>query len=111
MSFANSEARVTAAIFRRFPNARASILHTGVMIPVLANVVFDSALGMVDEFGVIVNRPGLLMTPDAAPQIAEGDTVTLTRLDSMATALGAYKVRAVVQMAEGGMQRVALAKN
>ena len=110
MSFADSEKRMTAAIFRRFPNARASFLHAGVTIPVLANVVFDGALATVDEYGVIVNRPAFLMTPDAAPQTAEGDAVTLTRLDTAATAMGAFKVRSVLALAEGGMQRVSLVK-
>jgi len=110
MSFADTERRATAAIFRRFPNAQASFQHAAVITPVVANVVFDPALAMVDEFEVMVNRPALLMTPDAAPLTAEGDAVTLTRLDSGNTALGTYRVRAVQPLAEGGMQRVTLAK-
>ncbi len=110
MSFADIEARATAAVFRRFPNAVASITHAGVPTPVQANVVFDAALGMVDEYGVIVNRPAMLMTPDVAPLTAEGDSLMLTRLDAASTALGTYKVRGVVPLAEGGMRRVALVK-
>lgn len=110
MSFADTEARATAAIFRRLPNARASFQHAGVITPVVANVVFDPAFSAVDEFDVVVNRPALLMTPDSAPLTAEGDTIALTRLDEAATALGTYKVRAVLPQAEGGMQRLTLAK-
>jgi hypothetical protein len=110
MSFASAEARATAAIFRRFPNAQASFLHTGVITPVVGNVVFDAAYAVVDEFDVVVNRPALLKTPDVAPLTAEGDSITLTRLDDAATALGVYKVRAVLPVAEGGYQRVTLAK-
>jgi hypothetical protein len=109
MSFADIEARATAAVFRRLVNAEASFVHTAVPDPVVGNVVFDPAMAHVDEFGVVVNRPGFMMTPDVAPLTAEGDTVTLTRLDDAATALGAYRVRTVQPQAEGGMQRVTLA--
>jgi len=111
VSFADAENRATAAVFRRFPNATASFAHVGVITPVVANVVFDPALAVVDaDLGVVVNRPALLMTPDAAPLTAEGDSVTLTRLTGAAEALGTYKVRAVLPIGEGGMQRVTLAK-
>jgi hypothetical protein len=109
MSFADTEARATAAIFRRFPNASASFVH-GLITPVVGNVVFDPAYSTVDQFGVVVNQPVLLKTPDVAPLTAEGDSITLTQLDDAATALGTYKVRAVLPVAEGGYQRVTLAK-
>ncbi|HKW84089.1 MAG TPA: hypothetical protein VJN68_10080 [Burkholderiaceae bacterium] len=111
MSFADTERRATAAIFRRFPNAQATFAHTGVITPVVTNVVFDPALAVVDEtLGVVVNRPALLMTPDSAPLTAEGDLVTLQRLTDPVEALGVFKVRAVLPIGEGGMQRVALVK-
>jgi len=110
VSFADIEARATAAVFRRLVNAAASFAHTGVMTPVVGNVVFDPALAHVDDYGVVSNRPALMMTPDVAPLTAEGDTVTLTRLDAAATVLGSYKVRSVLPQAEGGMQRVTLAQ-
>lgn len=109
-SFADTERRATAAIFRRFPNAQGTFQHVGVITPVVANVVFDPASSAVDQFDVIVNRPALLMTPDAAPLTAEGDTIALVSLDSGSTELGTYIVRSVQPLAEGGMQRVTLAK-
>ena len=109
MSFAHIEARATAAIFRRFPNAQASFVHAG-PVTVVGHVVFDPAYAVVDEFDVVVNQPVLLKTPDVAPLTAEGDLITLTRLDDASTALGTYKVRAVLPVAEGGYQRVTLAK-
>jgi len=110
VTFADIEARATAAVFRRLVNAQASFVHTGILVPVVGNVVFDPALAHVDDYGVVTNRPALMMTPDVAPLTAEGDTVTLGRLDQAATALGVYKVRSVLLQAEGGMQRVTLAK-
>ncbi|MGK2897211.1 MAG: hypothetical protein ACSLE9_00790 [Burkholderiaceae bacterium] len=110
MSFADAEARATAAVFGRLVNASASFAHVGIVTPVVGNVVFDSALAYVDEHGVVSNRPALMMTPDVAPLTAEGDSVTLTSLAESALALGTFKVRSVLPQAEGGMQRVALAK-
>src|ERR1043165_4900197 len=94
--FARIEGRVTAAVFRRFPNARASFEHAGLLTPAVGNVVFDPAYATADEFDVVVNRPALLMTPDVAPLTAEGDQVTITRLDDASTALGTYRVRSVL---------------
>lgn len=110
MSFADAEARATTAVFGRLVNASASFLHAGVGTPVVGNVVFDPALAYVDDMGTVANRPALLMTPDVAPLTAEGDSVTLTGLSVAATAHGTYKVRTVQPQAEGGMQRVTLAK-
>ena len=110
MSFADAEVRATAAVFGRLVNASASFAHVGIITPVVGNVVFDSALAYVDEAGVVSNRPALMMTPDVAPLTAEGDSVSLTSLAEGAAALGTYRVRSVLPQAEGGMQRVTLAK-
>jgi hypothetical protein len=110
VTFADIEARATAAVFRRVVNAQASFLHTGVLTPVVGNVVFDPALAHVDDYGTVSNRPALMMTPDVAPLTAEGDAVTLTSLADSGAVLGTYTVRAVLPQAEGGMQRVTLAK-
>lgn len=112
MTFADIEARATAAIFRRVVNAQASFTHAGVPTPVVCDVVFDSARTVVDEaLGVVTNRPEVTMTPDAAPLTAEGDTVVLTHtVSDTVVPLGTFKVRSVLPVAEGGMQHVALAK-
>lgn len=110
MSFADIEQRATAAVFGRIVNAQASFLHAGVPTPVVGNVVFDSALSYVDEFGVVSNRPALLMQPNVAPLSAEGDTVTLTGLGAAATVFGAYRIRSVQPQAEAGLQRLVLVK-
>lgn len=110
MSFADIEARATRAVFGRLVNAEASFQHAGVAEPVLGKVVFDPAMAVVDGFGVVTNRPAMLMTPDVAPLTAEGDMVTLTSLAATPVAWGAHVVRSVLPHAEGGMQRVDLAK-
>lgn len=110
MSFADAEARATTAVFGRLVNASASFLYGGIGSPVVGDVVFDPALAYVDDFGVVANRPALLMLPTVAPLTAEGDSVTLTGLDAAATAHGSFKVRTVQPQAEGRMQRLTLAK-
>lgn len=112
MPFADTEARATAAVFRRLVNAQATITHTGVVTPVVCDVVFDPARTVVDSsLSVIANRPEITMTPDVAPLTAEGDTVALTRtVNDVPVSLGTYKVRAVLRQAEGGLQHVELVK-
>ena len=110
MSFADAELRATTAIFGRLVNASASFLHSGDVVPVVGNVVFDPALAYVDDVGVVSNRPALLKTPDVAPLTADGDMVTITSLAEAATVFGTYKVRSVQPQAEGGMERVVLAE-
>jgi hypothetical protein len=110
VSFADVEARATGAVFGRMVNAQASFVHTGIITPVVANVVFDPALSYVDDVGVVSNRPALLMQPEVAPLTAESDVVTLSSLAEGTPALGVFKVRNVFPQAEGGMQRVVLVK-
>jgi hypothetical protein len=110
VSFADIEARATAAVFGRLVNAQASFLHTGEVDPVVGNVVFDAAMAVVDDYGVVTKRPALLMTADVAPLTAQGDAVTLISLAATSSPFGSYVVRSVLPQAEGGMQRVDLAK-
>lgn len=110
MSFADIESRATAAVIGRMVNASASFLHAGDVVPVVGNVVFDPALSYVDDMGVVSNRPALLKTPDVAPLTAEGDAITLTSLGEAGTVFGTYKVRSLQPQAEGGLQRLVLAK-
>ncbi len=107
MSFADIEARVTAAVFRQLVNATATIPTEG--DPVVASVVFDAALGTIDDLGVQTLQPSFMATADVAVLMHEGDTITMDA-PPLSINAASYLVRGVVPQAEGAMSRVILAR-
>lgn len=101
MSFAAIEARATAGVFRRLANAQAT--YTPPVGPAVTfAVVFDAAMGVVDEFGAQTVQPTLLMQPSACPQLATDAALQIAGVS--------YRVRTLTPQAEGGMQRAMLAR-
>lgn len=101
MSFAAIEARATASVFARLANAQATHTPAGgstITFP----VVFDAAMGVVDELGAQTIQPALLMRPSACPQLATDSALQIAGVT--------YRVRTLTPQAEGGMQRATLAR-
>ena len=109
MSFAAAETRTNASVFKHLANALA--VHTpGVGSPVEFAAVFDPAGGIVDEFGVVSQVPQLTMQPAAFSTLEDGMALVIRKNDAAQTPIGSYTVRSVVPLAEGGFQRVTLAR-
>ena len=109
MSFAEAETRANASVFKALANALA--VHTpGVGPAVEFPVVFDAAGGVIDEFGVVAQVPQLAMQPVAYTALEEGMTLVIRKNDAAQTPIGSYVVRSVMPQAEGGWQRVTLAR-
>ena len=106
MSFADLELRTTAAAFRHLVNAQATIPPATEPV----GVVFDAARGLVDDdMGTQTLGPALLMQPADGPDVAEGQTITIDMPQHGIDAVE-YLVRVVQPMAEGGLQRLLLAR-
>ena len=97
MSFADQEARVNASVFARLTNADATP-PVGDPFP----VVFDSAQAYIDDNGVQTLKPVLHMQPSALLTLEQGMQLTI--------ASQPYLVRSIEPLAEGGLQRVVLAR-
>ena len=102
MTFAAIEARTTAAAFRRLVNAQCAFPGA-----LSGGVVFDAA-GLIED-GVQTTQPSFLMQHSVAPLTAEGDDLVINAPE-LNLVSAAFRVRSVVPIAEGGMQRVTLAK-
>lgn len=100
--FAALEAKATASVFKHLANAQASFTPAGGGAAVLADVVFDAALGIVDEAGVVVSRPALTLPVAAVPALTQGYGVMVGGDD--------YVVRSVIRQAEGSHLVAELAK-
>lgn len=109
MSFATLEARTTAAVFKLLANATATFPPVGGADPVVADVVFDAALGTIDDNGIQTLQPSLMAKAEVAALAAEGMTLTLDAAP-LSIAAVPYKVRAIIPQAEGAMSRVILAR-
>lgn len=101
MSFAAIEARATASIFKVLANAEA-IYTPEEGEPIIFPIVFDAAMGVIDDLGVQTLAPSFDMQPAAFAGLEEGLILSIRG--------NSYRVRSVTPLAEGGYQRVALAK-
>jgi len=108
MSFAAIEARATSAVFKVLTNATATFPAIGAADPVVADVVFDAALGTIDDNGIQTLQPSFMAKAEVAVLAAEGMTLTLDAAP-LSIVAAPYKVRAVIPQAEGAMSRVILA--
>lgn len=109
MGFADIEARTTAAVFKRLANATVTFPPVDAAEPVVADVVFDAALGTVDDRGIQTLQPSFMAAADVALLAAEDMTLTLDAAP-LSIVAASYKVRAIIPQAEGAMSRVILAR-
>lgn len=109
MSFADIEQRATAAVFKTLTNATATFPPVDDADPVVADVVFDAALGTIDDLGIQTLQPSFMAKAEVAVLAAEGMTLTLDAAP-LSIVAAPYKVRAVIPQAEGAMSRVILAR-
>lgn len=91
--FAALEAKANVSVFKHMANAAASFTPAGGGDAVLADVVFDAAMGLVDDNGVVVTRPAITMPVALVPGLTQGYGVVIGG--------NSYLVRSVVQRAEG----------
>lgn len=109
MSFADLEVRATAAVFKRLVNATVTFPPVADADPVVADVVFDAALGTIDDNGIQTLQPSFMATAEVASLAAADMTLTLDAAP-LSIVAAPYKVRAVIPQAEGAMSRVILAR-
>ena len=110
MSFADIEARANAKVFSTLANALATYTP-GVGSSVEFPVVFDAAGAVVDDFGTVAQQPRFTMQPSAFSTLEEGMALAIRKNDAAQTNQGAYVVRSVLPLDEGGWQRVTLARS